>query len=93
MFAMLAKLRTVENIIFHLASAWNHSFRFGGFLRHSVETVKKREPNFYKTLSTVLLGRAPSRVSSWKYIQIAGWSCRGSCFRTTRVCFDFAPKN
>lgn len=46
--------QTIENIIFHLASAWNHSFRFGGFLRHSVETVKKREPNFYKTLSTVL---------------------------------------
>ncbi len=64
---MLAKLRTLQNILFHLATAWNHSFRFGGFLRHEVEAVKNREPNFYETLSAVLLGRAPSRVCSWKY--------------------------
>ncbi len=41
LFAMFAKLRTLRNIIFHLATAWSDSFRFGGFLRHSVESEKR----------------------------------------------------
>ena len=46
--------QTLRNIIFHLATAWNHSFRFGGFLRHSVKRKTGGEPNFYKTLSSLL---------------------------------------
>ena len=44
--------QTLGNIIVNLAIAWNNSFAFGGFLLHSKD--RDTEPDFYKTLSSVL---------------------------------------
>ena len=78
--AMLTILRTLGNIIFHLATAWKHSLAFGGFFKHSVGFVNRSEPDFYKTLSIVLLGHASAMLIVFvpKYILQHG-SCWGSC--------------